>query len=154
ARGNTALAAWENVNDPAAISLAPAGTPVWQSTYTNFAPRVGVAWTLNEKRDLVLRVGGGSFFDLGVGAAANLASGFPNNVQNILFGVPLPIGDPTPFLPVISEQPPFPGIVNAFSPHLELPRSYQWNAAVEKSFNDERAVTLTYVGQAGRKLLR
>jgi hypothetical protein len=153
-RGNTTVAAWQNVNDPSAITLAPAGTPVWNSTYTNFAPRIGVAWTPTDRRDFVLRAGGGIFYDLGVGAAANLSSSFPNNVQNILFGTPLPIGDPTPYLPVISEQAPYPGIVNAFSPNLKLPRSYQWNVAIEKSFNDNRAVTVTYVGQAGRDLLR
>jgi hypothetical protein len=153
-RGNTTLAAWENVNDPAAIALAPEGTPIWHSTYTNFAPRIGVAWAPTDKRDFVVRAGGGIFYDLGVGAAANLTSSFPNNVQNVLSGTPIPIGDPTPFLPVISEQPPFPGIVNAISPNLKLPRSYQWNLAVEKSFHDSRAVTVTYVGQVGRDLLR
>jgi carboxypeptidase family protein/TonB-dependent receptor-like protein len=153
-RGATTLASWKNVNEPSSIALAPAGTPVWRTTYANLAPRVGVAWTPTDKRDLVLRAGGGIFYDLGVGAAGNLSSGYPNNVQNILFGVPLPVGDPTPDLPIISEQPPFPGIVNAFSPDLKLPRSYQWNVAVEKSFNDQRAVTVTYAGQAGRRLLR
>jgi len=153
-RGDTTVAAWENVNQPSTIALAPPGTAVWQSTKANFAPRLGLAWTLTEKRDLVLRIGGGSFYDLGVGAAANLSSSFPNNVENILFGVPLPVGNPTPYLPVISLQPPYPGIVNAFSPDLKLPRSYQWNLAIEKSFNDNRAVTVTYVGQAGRNLLR
>ena len=96
-RGNTTLAAWENVNNPAAIALAPAGTPIWHSTYTNFAPRLGIAWVPTEKRDLVVRAGGGVFYDLGVGAAANLTSSFPNNIQNILSGTPIPIGDPTPF---------------------------------------------------------
>jgi hypothetical protein len=153
-RSGTTVAAWQNVNDPSAIALAPAGTPVWNSTYANFAPRIGVAWTPTDKRDLVLRAGGGIFYDLGVGAAANLSSSFPNNIEDILFGVPLPIGDPAPFLPVISEQLPYPGIVNAFSPGLKLPRSYQWNVAVEKSFHDARAVTVTYAGQAGRRLLR
>lgn len=154
ARGNTTLAAWENVNDPASITLAPPDTPVWKSTYTNFAPRLGLAWVLTEKRDLVLRVGGGSFYDLGVGAAANLASSFPNGSVAIFFGTPLPIGDITPFLPVASENPPFQGIVNAISPELKLPRSYQWNVAVEKSFLDNQAVSVTYVGQAGRDQLR
>ncbi len=153
-RGNTALASWQNVADPSAITLAPAGTPVWNSTYGNFAPRIGVAWTASDKRDLAVRAGWGLFYDLGVGAAANLSSSFPNNVQNILSGVPLPIVDPTPFLPLISDQPPYQGIVNAFNPDLKLPRSYQWNVAIEKSFNDRRAVTFTYVGQAGRDLLR
>lgn len=153
-RGSTTVAAWENVNDPSSIALAPSGTPVWNSTYGNFAPRIGIAWTPTDKRDFVLRAGGGVFYDLGVGAAANLSSSFPNNVQNILFGTSIPVGDPTPYLPVISEQAPYPGIVNAFSPDLKLPRSYQWNVAVEKSFRDQQALTVTYVGQAGRKLLR
>ncbi len=153
-RNETMVAAWKNVSDPAAIALAPPGSPVWSTTYRNFAPRFGVAWAPTDKRDLVVRAGAGVFYDLGVGAAANLASGFPNNVQNIFFGAPIPIGDLTPFLPVISEQPPYPGIVNAFSPRLALPRSYQWNTAVEKSFNGNRALTLTYVGQIGRQLLR
>jgi len=153
-RGDTTLAAWANVNDPVTLSLAPQGSSIWKSTYSNFAPRVGLAWVPTSKRDLVLRAGGGVFYDLGVGAAANLASGFPNNVENILFAVPIPVGDPAPFLPTISLEPPYPGIVNAFSPDLKLPRSYQWNAAIEKSFHDNRAVTVTYVGQAGRRLLR
>ena len=41
ARGNTLLAAWENVNDPSAITLAPFGTPLWKTQYANFAPRFG-----------------------------------------------------------------------------------------------------------------
>jgi carboxypeptidase family protein/TonB-dependent receptor-like protein len=154
ARGNTTLAAWKNVNDPPSIALAPSGTPLWESTYSNFAPRLGLAWVLTEKRDLVLRVGGGTFYDLGVGASANLPSGFPNTALSILFGVPIPVGNINPLLPAISENPPYQGIVNAISPQLSLPRSYQWNAALEKSFRDSQAVTVTYVGQAGRNLLR
>jgi hypothetical protein len=154
ARGNTILAAWQDVNDPAAIALAPKGTPLWDSTYRNFAPRLGIAWVLNDKQDLVLRAGGGIFYDLGVGASASLPSSFPNTALSILFGVPIPIGDINPLLPPISETPPFQGIVNAISPSLKMPRSYQWNMALEKSFGDTQAITLTYVGQAGRDLLR
>jgi hypothetical protein len=154
ARGNTILAAWQNVNDPATIALAPKGTPLWGSTYGDFAPRLGVAWVLNNKRDLVLRVGGGIFYDLGVGASASLPSSFPNAALSILFGVPIPVGNINPLIPAISENPPYQGIVNAFSPSLQLPRSYQWNLALEKSFRDTDAITVTYVGQAGRDLLR
>ena len=154
ARGNTTLAAWENVNDPASITLAPPGTPLWQSQYGNFAPRFGLAWALTEKRDLVLRAGGGTFYDLGVGASASIASSFPNSALAIFFSTPIPIGNITPYLPVNSETPPYQGIVNAISPDLNLPRSYQWNAALEKSFLGNQAVTITYLGQAGRDLLR
>ncbi len=59
-----------------------------------------------------------------------------------------------PFLPRISLQPPYPGDVIGFSPDLKLPRSYQWNVALEKSFGNQQVLTATYVGQAGRDLLR
>jgi hypothetical protein len=154
ARGNTTLAAWENVNDPSMISLAPPGTSVWKSTYGNFAPRFGLAYALTRNQGLVLRLGGGVFYDLGVGAASGLAGGFPNNVQSISFGVPIPVGNITPLLPVITEQPPYQGIVNAMSPDLKLPRSYQWSAGMEKVFLGTQALSVTYVGQAGRNLLR
>lgn len=154
ARGNTALAAWENVNVPAAITLAPQGSSLWKTTYRNFAPRLGLAWVLGEKRDLVLRVGGGSFYDLGVGLSANLASRFPNSSSLEIAGVPLPIGNITPLLPVISETPPYQGVVNAITPSLKLPKSYQWNVALDKSVFGNQAITVTYVGQAGRDLLR
>jgi hypothetical protein len=69
--------------------------------------------------------------------------------------VALPLSDATPFLPAISLQPPFPAFgTNGFTPNLKLPRSYQWNVALEKSFGGQQAVSVTYVGQAGRNLLR
>lgn len=154
ARGNTILAAWENVGTPSEVALAPRGAKVWRSTYGNFAPRVGIAYALTEKESFVLRAGGGIFYDLGVGASAGLASGFPNLVSGFFGGVTIPLGDVTPYLPTISLDPPYQGTVNAFSPDLKLPRSFQWNMALEKSFHGDQVVSATYVGQAGRKLLR
>jgi hypothetical protein len=40
------------------------------------------------------------------------------------------------------------------SPDLQLPFSYEWNVAVEKSISHEQAVSVSYVGQAGERLLR
>lgn len=154
ARGNTSLAAWSNVNDPAAIAIAPAGTPLWATTYGNFAPRFGLAYSLTPKGDLILRAGGGVFYDLGVGSSGSVASSFPNQAFSLFFSVPLPIKDLTPYLPTISLQPPYPQAISAFSPDLKLPRSYQWNVAMEKSFGGKQSLSATYVGQAGRDLLR
>jgi hypothetical protein len=154
ARGETMLPAWENTNDPAAIALAPFGRPMWSTTYGNFAPRVGLAYALNEKRDLVLRVGAGTFYDLGVGAAAGAAFNFTNSAFGFFPNVPLPITNLTSFLPSISLEPPFSSGTEGFAHDLKLPRSYQWNVALEKAFGDRQVVTATYVGQAGRDLLR
>jgi hypothetical protein len=155
ARRGTTLTAWQNTNDPANLALAPLGTPLWRTRYTDFAPRLGVAYRLTDRGDLVLRAGGGIFYDLASDTAGNLGSDFPNIVSKISASVALPISDITQFLPGgFSTQPPFTGLVQGFAPDLRLPRSYQWNIAVDKSFAREQAVSVTYVGQAGRDLLR
>jgi hypothetical protein len=45
-------------------------------------------------------------------------------------------------------------VVEGLAPDLRLPRSYQWNVTVEKSFAGKQAISVTYLGQAGRRLLR
>jgi len=153
ARGKTTVAAWTNVNNPAELALAPLGTPLWNTTYANFAPRAGIAYKLTDKGDFVIRAGSGVFYDLGVGQAAQLANSFPNFEFGNSVAVALPLADAEPFLPTLSSQPPYAG-VEAYSPDLKLPRSYQWNVALEKSFGGQQAISATYVGQAGRDLLR
>lgn len=150
------LASWLNVTNPAQTVLAPKGTPVWHTTYGNFAPRLGLAYKLNSKGDFVLRGGGGLFYDLGTGQVAGLLAAFPNVASTLAFGVPLPLKTASSITPSFSTQPPYltSSYINGFSPDLQLPRSYQWNVSVEKSFGDRQAVSATYVGQAGRRLLR
>jgi Carboxypeptidase regulatory-like domain/TonB dependent receptor-like, beta-barrel len=86
--GKTALASWNDVNDPAALAPAPAGTRVWNTTFSNLAPRLGVAYSLGGKGDFVLRAGAGIFYDLGVGSSASAFSSFPNSASQFSSGVP------------------------------------------------------------------
>ncbi len=151
----TVLTSWVNVNNPAAIALAPAGSPPWKTRYDNFAPRVGLAYQLTANGDLVLRAGWGIFYDLGTGLAPSLMNQFPNTAANTTFGQTLPLSNIGPLIPPFSLQPPFPGnVIDGFSQDLSLPYSYQWNVALEKSFGGKQAVSLTYVAQVGRALLR
>lgn len=153
-RDSTHLASWSDVNNPAGLALAPSGTPVWETTYTNFAPRIGVAYRLSAQNDFVLRAGAGLFYDLGAGSAGILANGFPNSASAFVPNVSVPLPDVTAFLPAVSENPPYPDGVYAFTPNLKMPRSYQWNLALDKSFLGKQVVSVTYAGQAGRRLLR
>ena len=154
ARGNTTLAAWQNTSDPASIALAPSGTPLWRTTYGNFAPRFGFAYRFTSNGDLVLRAGSGIFYDLGVGAAANFGELFPNTARLPGVQVSVPVPDVTPYLTTnFSSEPPSVSVFG-FSNSLSLPRSYQWNVALEKSIVGKQAISVTYVGQAGRDLLR
>lgn len=152
-RGATRLASWLNVRNPSQIALAPFGTPLWKTTYANFAPRLGLAWSPSVKRDLVIRGGWGLFYDLGTGAASDVALYFPGESDAVVENVPLPVADAASYIPTPSLNPPYPA-VSAFYPDLALPRSQQWNLAVEKSFGGNQVLTATYVGQAGRDQLR
>lgn len=154
ARGTTTITGWRNVSDPSTISLAPTGESLWNTQFGNFAPRFGVAYKLTEKGDFVLRAGAGTFYDLGLGAASNLGYSFPNSANIFTTSVALPMGNIQPYLPVISTQAPYRGVVSGFDPELRLPRSYQWNVTIEKSFQEQQAISVAYVGQAGRNLLR
>jgi hypothetical protein len=158
ALSGTVLPAFGNTNNPAQIAVEPAGTPLWETTYGNFAPRVGLAYRLTDSGDLVLRAGAGVFYDLGAGTASELITGWPNGGSMFNSSVPLPISSLTPYLPSPTTlQPPYQGstgIFNGFVSDLKLPRSYQWNLALEKSFAGRQVVSATYAGQSGSDLLR
>jgi len=151
----TVLTSWTNVDDPAAITLAPAGSSPWRTRYGNFAPRIGLAYQLTANGDLVLRSGWGIFYDLGTGLAPSLMNQFPNTATSFTFSQSLPLSNIEPLIPPFSVQPPYTGnVIDGFSEDLRLPRSYQWNVALEKSFGAKQAVSVTYLAQIGRALLR
>ena len=144
------------LDDLATATLAPFGTPLYKTTYANFAPRIGAAYNFSRRPGLetVVRGGFGIFYDLGSGPAANAFVSFPFvSTKSLPLFVPFPLSaaDAAP-LP-LSSGPPF-GSVTAFDPNLELPRTYQWNVAVEQSLGSHQTVTASYVGAIGRKLLR
>jgi len=154
------------LNDPATMTLAPHGTSLYKTTYGNFAPRVGVAYQLGGLPDwgTVLRGGFGIFYDLGYGSLGGVSSYFPYTAEEIVApstnpcdsgftGVcfPLSATDATP--PAFSTRPPVGNIIVA-DPHLKVPRTYEWNVALEKALGSSQSVSLTYIGAIGRDLLR
>jgi hypothetical protein len=144
-----------DLNDPATIALAPRGTPLYDTTYGNVAPRVGVAYRLSSRPDWgsVIRGGFGTFYDLGQGSLGGVSSYFPYQAGNLFAGVPFPLSPENATPPAITTSPPVSTIIVA-DPHLKLPRTYQWNFALEQSLGSSRSLSFTYIGALGRELLR
>ena len=142
--------------NPAALRFTPQGTPLFETTYDNFAPRVGAAYQLFQKQGLetVLRGGFGIFYDLGSGSLGNASASFPYTRSKSFSIVPFPLttaqAAPIPF----SLNIPASGTSYAADPNLKLPRTYQWNFAVEQSLGSDQTFSASYIGAIGRRLLR
>jgi hypothetical protein len=143
------------LNNPAALMLAPRGTPLYETTYGNVAPRLGIAWQLGGRPNwsTILRAGSGIFYDLGQGSLGGVSSYFPYSAVKTIQPAPFPLSAQAAAPPAITVNPPVSTILVA-DPHLKLPRSYQWNIALEQSMGRSQSVSLTYVGALGRDLLR
>lgn len=153
-----------NLRDLSNLALAPAGTPPYGTTYGNVAPRLGLAYQVsqNPNRQTVIRGGFGVFYDLATSEAGNSLSfdTYPFGGYNFLFGpdaggtATFPLGSTDAAPPAIAPPGPNVGVLNAFDPHLKLPRTLQWNVALEQSLGKQQTVTASYIGSAGRRLLQ
>jgi hypothetical protein len=143
------------LNDPANIALAPRGTPLYNTTHGNVAPRIGVAYLLGGGANWtsVLRGGFGTFYDLGSGSIGAFSNNFPFYAVNSFSLVSFPLTGQNANAPTLPANLPVSAIVVA-DRHLKLPRTYEWNVALEQEIGRNQALSLTYVGAAGRDLLR
>lgn len=144
--------------DVATTALAPAGTPLWRTTYRNFAPRIGIAYQIRQApgHELVLRAGTGLFYDTGNAQASTgywLGAGISSTTSFSGSAFPL-TAEQIGGLPVPSAAPPYNSEVIGFDPHLKLPYTWQWNVALQQALGSNQSVTLTYIGSAGRRLLQ
>jgi hypothetical protein len=153
-KGEHGQDAYTLLGDAATLRVAPRGTPLWHTGWYNFAPRAGVAWAANREpgRELVVRAGGGVFFDTENQPALQAFSGlgFANSAH--FANVPLPVTSSE-----LNVAPPSaaPSGANAFAfpSHLQLPYSWQWNISLEKALGKNQTLTASYVAASGQRLL-
>src|SRR5262249_37342617 len=100
-----------------------------------------------------LRAGVGVFYDLGQGSLGAVSSYFPYFASKTIQAPPFPLSPQNAAAPSLTGNPPVSQILVA-DPHLKLPRSYQWNIALEQSLGSSQSLSLTYIGAIGRDLLR
>jgi hypothetical protein len=154
--GNTPYTVLGNIGNPSSLQLAPKGTPLWNTAKYNFAPRLGIAWTVHNQSgwETVFRTGGGVYFDTSNEVATQGYNGIGFTVTGI---------EPTPFpLSFTSSQlaitpsvsAPFAGqTAYAFPAHMQAPYTFQWNASLEQAFGRSQTLTISYIGANGRRLV-
>jgi hypothetical protein len=140
----------------AMAQLAPQGTPQYHTSYDNFAPRFGFAYQINslQSHPLVVRGGFGVFYDTGQNFGSAGYTGYPFIDFNVLSNVTLPAQQSELQPPPLNSplvQPYGPLLLN--DPALRLPYTEQWNLSVSQGLSSRNTLTVSYVGNGGRKLI-
>ncbi len=154
ANGNDAYTVTGNVGIPSSLALGPRGTALWNTSWYNFAPRLGVAWTAHDKPGLetVVRVGGGVFFDTDNQAATAGFTAIGFRAFKVYSGASIPI---TAAQLGFSLAPSTPyTTVYAFPSQLQLPYTLQWNTSIDQSLGKKQLLTISYVASNGRRLVQ
>jgi hypothetical protein len=117
----------------------------WPMRYSQFAPRAGLAYHL-KRTDFVLRAGAGLFYDSGLGSAIDRVYGAPLNSWQFS-------SDANSNGLLLRTQAAASGAAVNIPP-LRLPVVLEWRTSVEKSVGAKTLVSVSYIGSAGRSLLR
>ena len=147
-----------NVYDIATRSLVQVGTNGVprggiESDKNNFAPRLGLAWTVGEDEKTVIRAGYGIYYDQSALAPTEAlyfnSPYFDNNIFFSLPGLPLTLSDPFPaFFPF-----PLPDSALAIQRDLRTAYMQHWNLNVQRELGSKSVLEVAYVGSKGTKLL-
>jgi hypothetical protein len=153
--GRDAYTLLGDINNPSTLALAPEGTPLWKTTWYNFAPRLGLAWTVHDQpgEETVFRVGGGVFFDSANQVAALGYSGLGFRSFALQSGAQIPFTASQLVVPITVTAPYTSGTITAFPAHLQLPYTLQWNVSLQQALGKNQSLTLSYVASEGRRLL-
>jgi hypothetical protein len=77
-----------------------------------------------------------------------------SNTTSYLRDVPVPVTQAQISFPPVVAPPSTHALIYDFPSHLQLPYSAQWNVGIEKALGKNQALTITYVGAHGARLLQ
>jgi hypothetical protein len=154
--GMDAYTAIGDIDSPGTLRLAPRGTALWHTSWFNLAPRFGAAWMVNDEpgREMIVRAGAGVFFDTGNRPALSAFNGMGFTTTKSFNNAPLPVSPAQLDFSSVPAPPSTNSLVFVFPSHLQLPYSLQWNIGLERAFGKNQALTISYVGAHGDRLLQ
>lgn len=140
-------------NPDAQLAAAGIDTSFLNTDRNNVAPRLGLVYKPSDKT--LLRAGYGLFY--GRTPSIMVGTAHSNNGVNVI-SIRL-TGNQVPTYPNVLSAPPS-GVAGVrpsifvFDPDFENPEVHQWSAGIERSLTSDLAVSVSYLGVAGRKLQR
>lgn len=136
-------------------TLAPSGTKLYDTTWGNFAPRLGIAWQPFQSSGTVVRTGFGMFYDLGYAFAgtALTPTNYPYSRSTTYTNIPIADQALSGTAAPLSANPPYPRLF-AYAEGYKLPYTLQYSVAVEQPFGGSNSVEVSYVGASARRLAR
>jgi hypothetical protein len=151
-----------NAVDAAHVVVAPNPNLGPDPVYTNFGPRLGIAYKVGNS--MVVHGGYGMIYDNVTGGIQSIRDrlfSWPyNSSQNPVFNT---LGHPiqtmstiVPTLGTINALPssptPFSGFGWYYDPHLKNHYSHQWNVEIQKELTSSLVASISYVGSVDRHL--
>ena len=141
--------------------VASTDRSIAKNTYTNFGPRFGLAYRVDDKT--AIRGGFGIFYDNWAGVvqtAQNIEGSWPDVGQQIASNLNVP--NNAQLTPSTTAQNPFPGgnfpaatpfnqVQWFYNPNNKNPYSMQWNFGIQRQFNASTVMTVNYVGSGTRR---
>jgi len=149
-----------NPNIAGSMALSQLGAPLYKTTYTDFGPRFGLAWVINNQtgHETVLRAGAGLFYDTisvfdAVGSDESIGPGV-SQLLGTSYKIPqaFPVAASVILTPPSTPVPPYP-LAYFASPYLVPPSSLSWNVSLEQALGQRQSFILGYVGSEGRNLI-
>jgi len=120
---------------------------IYQGNHLNFAPRVGIAYSLGQRYHTVFRIGYGIFYDTIIGNIPGNVALNPPYLPDYYNSAPS-IGWPNAFGPTA-----FP-VLTTVNPNIRTPYAQDYNFNIQQELPWNMLATVSYVGTHGTHLSR
>lgn len=126
---------------------------LYKTTWYNFAPRLGLAYMLDDTpgKEMMFRSGVGMFYDVNYAAGIEAFSAPPFSSMHLVSNPAFPLAGAYVVPPTLPATSPY-GQISSVDSRLLAPRIIHWQLALERNFGRHQSFSAGYIGTSGRRL--